>query len=360
MSQVLKTGAGFVGGNLRGMVCSAAFVSILASQVFATYRIPADEVLMPSSPITPGKVVSQTVIVNDTQWVYLISVPSTYDSTASKVWPAIIDIPTAECVYYAGWGVHENVILTTHITNGGPIETVGGQDTAYSSIGKYIGPKFIIITPFIDGNLAGYQGKPARLISLFKYLTSHVKIDTTSIAMVGQCYGGAVVYDFVASYPKFASSAVVYSCNNSGSSPCDLTLAGNLKTLPFRIYGDANDSYDPFGNTQNLYNAIYATDKNATLIQTHVNAHEIWWAAGIDTTRALYDWMLSCGGSTAVNQKPHNEFKPNASSVVPTGTHQVEVFDLKGKAIVPGMNQGAHLMKVCNGVRSVSKSMTTR
>jgi hypothetical protein len=312
------------------LILSAAFITLLPGQAIATYRIPGTVILKPESPITPGKQIFQTCLSNDTQWAYFAYTPPSYDSNGTKLWPMLIFHMVNEGIYNSGSNIKQMFDSGRTGMNGSILyDLVEPQRTL-----GYLGDRFIVVTPFVDNFCNSNNGQPSRLMGLYKYLKTHLKVDTTRISMMGHCAGGGMVVTFAKYYPKFPSAIVAMSCNDTWRSTISFFNICNLKDVPYRHYGDKRDGMVPMQNQQAIYDTIVKCGgTKMELIWQDKNQHEIWGLSGLDTVKGMYDWMLSQQTSTSVVPKANENQKIRTSISNMSASDQIEVIGLNGKVI---------------------------
>jgi hypothetical protein len=345
------------------MILSAAFITILPGQSAAMYRIPPGVTLDASKPVSPGHVVAQTVIANDTQWAYYISVPTTYDSTASKLWPCIVYMPTAEC-NYNGSGT-ENTIMTTHCWNGGLAEVV---QTAPTACGSFL-DRFVVLTPYVDEPMIGANqgGKPERLVGFINYMKRHIKIDSTQISLMGACWGSGVCWNLATVFPNIACCMVLMDGNDTWCSTYNQANACKLVNIPIKLLAATPGSESDSVLMTGAYNYVQKCGTNKTTITYYkCGVHEMWSAplmcggVGSDTIKAVFDWMLTNKISTSVAPRMSEKQNPKVSQASLnniSASDKVEVVGLDGKIILRAQGNAAKsdrlLSNASHGVRLI-------
>jgi hypothetical protein len=329
---LLKLGKKFLVISSIALILAAALVTMLPNQAGAAYRIPTSCILHPVSPIVPGKQVFQTCLSNDTQWAYFVYTPPTYDSNGTKLWPMLIFHMVNEELYSGGENINRMYDSGRGGMNGGPL-----YDLEKTPKPAYLADRFIVITPFVDNFCNSHDGKPARLMGLYKYLTTHMKVDQTHISLMGDCAGGGMVVDFAEAYPTFPSSIVAMSCNDTWRSTVDLTKLCNIKNLPYQHYADQGDGMVPFSAQKAIYDGVVACGgTKMQFIVQNKGQHEIWGLSGLDTVKAMYDWML--GQQTPVAPKANEIRKASVSLNTLSAGDQVSVIGLNGQILYKSSN----------------------
>jgi hypothetical protein len=362
--------------GLRWVLLQAAFIAIVAGLATASSRIPAGVTVGGVSTPAAGHQVAQRVIVpapSDTEWAFLVSLPSTYDPNGTTLWPTIVWYGPL-CDMYSGGSGNISIFFTANFDNGGPAKYM--QDSIRSRY-SYIADRFIVISPFINFDVyKSAGGQPQRLKGLHNYLKATYKIDPNRITLVGGCAGGGVIWNYAESDPAFAASMVPISCNDTWASTVNVANSCTLKNIWIRHYADQNDPMVPYANQVAMHTALdncALLPRRDTLITTHVNTHEIWSVANILNTQAVYDWMLGKVGATAVAPAPKmvGSSKPKESfNFCSRLAHSdlLEVTSVTGQLILkqngngltagqmmPTLNRGMYLVRIISAHQVIAR-----
>jgi hypothetical protein len=294
-------------------------------------------------PLTPGKQVAQQTVVQSYTWQYWVYLPPTYDPAGTTRWPMIISLPPYNST-----------------VQGGAFSDIIGNTIPYllktPATCKYVSDRFVVVAPYIK--TVGYPQYADTMNALFRYLGRTLKVDTTRIDLFGTCAGGNIGYTYATKYPDLPASIVFFAINDGWSFPFDLTKACTIKNIPAKIYNADGDPYTPFAKCQSVVTTINACSGGgkAEFVLVHDNIHEIW--RYVDTTKALYDWMLlQHKGATDVS---HPAMHPRATSspeLLRSGALEnagVQIIAIDGKRINSRMiNQspaGQSFARPANGV----------
>jgi predicted esterase len=347
--------------TLRYTIFSALFVTVLASQVFASYRIPSYITLLPIGTPKADTSVFQSPIINDSQWAYFVYLPPTYDQNSSKLWPVYINVPAFN---YSTGAAKMSDVFTTHLDNGGMAELL--QNPAKF---RQVTNRFICITPIVNWDMcSSIYGHPERLKTLFDSLSRQFKIDKSRINMSGYCFGAGVTYTFATFYPKYLSHIVLMAGNDNWATTFNLAKACSLKTIPIRQYADSVCSCNDGPTAKAAWTAINACGgHNDSITCIGTGWHEVWYFGGFDTATSVFDWMLSGPGTpVAPENEEINVRTPSIDDL--TGNGRIEVVALNGKVlctrtgsmsditrILSTYNRGMYLLRTTFGNRLVTR-----
>jgi hypothetical protein len=374
----LKAGKSFLTMSSIAMVLSIALVSLMPNQALATYRIPSGVSLDPAAALNPGHVVAQTVIANDTQWAYYISVPTTYSASGTKLWPCIIYMATAEC-NYNGSGT-ENTIMTTHCWNGGLAEVAQTPAQAYAWIDR-----FVVITPYVDEPMIGANqgGKPEQLVGLINYMKRNMKIDSTQISLMGACWGSGVCWNLATVFPNIPSCMVLMDGNDTWCSTYRVSAACKLTGIPIKLLAASPGSESDSILMTGAHNAIQACGSNKeTITYYKCGVHEMWSGSlmcggvGSDTIKSIFDWMLTNKLTTSVepriDENQNSKAAPISLNSI-SATDKVEVIGLNGKIllrsqgvlskndrILSTVNRGAAVVRITHADQSIDRGVISK
>jgi hypothetical protein len=96
-----------------------------------------------------------------------------------------------------------------------------------------------------------------------------------------------------------------------------------------------------------------------------VGQHEIWGAAGLDTVKEMYDWMIASGAPTTDISIRSNASRLSVSTNDISSSSRIEVIGLDGRVVsyrkgnaggvdrvVPGLGNGVHIVRTVRGAQS--------
>lgn len=364
MQRIMKAIEIELKSHYRYLILPSLMIAILASQVPAAYRIGSNVTLVAPGTAAPGTQVAQSVLVNDTQFTFFVYLPPTYDSTGSKKWPLIISLPAMN---FNNNGGNMNEYFTAHCRNGGIAVLLQTPATC-----TYISDRFIVVSPFLQWEVYGSNGgKPARLNCFLRYLNTRFKVDTTLISMIGYCWGSGVSWNYSTVYPTYPAHLVLEAGNDNWASTFDLTKACNLKNISIRQYASSKCTCNDSITARIAWNAIRTCGGTMDSITfTPSNLHEIWYWDGLDTTKSIYDWMLTKSSVPVVEKIiDHRQMKNslNLSSRL-FESDRLEVIDINGQLLynlkgngsaasqlISPLGRGMYLIRITSGAQSSSR-----
>jgi hypothetical protein len=337
----------------------------LASQAFATYRVPNYITLLPVGTPKADTQVFQSSIIKDTQWLYFVYLPPTYDANSSKLWPCFINVPAFN---YSTGALNISDIFTTHMSNGGMAELLQAKQPAKL---RQISNRFIVITPVVNWDMCSSRyGHPEALKMLFDSLSRQFKIDKSRINTSGYCFGAGATYTFATFYPHYLNHMILMAGNDNWASTFNLAKACSLKTLPIRQYADSVCTCNDGPTAKAARDAIMACGgNNDSLTCIGTGWHEVWGLGGFDTATTVYDWLLS-GPGTAVAPEFNNEKPATVSLDNFAGSRNIEVVGLDGRVLfsrkgtlsdinraLSNCNRGMYILRTTSGTSQVTRTI---
>ncbi len=123
------------------------------------------------------------------------------------------------------------------------------------------------------------------LIALFDQIQQDLDIDADRVYVTGLSLGGAGTWALAAAHPdRFAAAVPI--CGYG-----DPETAGQLRSLPIRVYHGGKDDAVPLVCSQEMVDAVSALNGNVQFTVYPEAEHDCWTQAY--ASAELYDWMLS-------------------------------------------------------------------
>jgi hypothetical protein len=305
-------------------------------------------------PLVPGRQVHAQAVL-DTVFDFTLYAPAAYGTDITKRWPLIIQFPPvgATMPQAIGYGPGFGQLITVGIC----------QRLNNPSTCKNVSDRFIVVSPYLKET--AFTSQCVLVKNWIKYLFKTYRIDSTCVSYYGTCWGGNFGYSFSTAYPEIPSAAVLFDINgkNSPGGTLDLTKACTVKNIPIKVYSASGDVYANWHDAQAVVNRIDSCSGGGKteFILLNSTVHEIY--NFVDTTTALYDWMLaSRKNPTAVmpGYIDHGKSKSSLDLNVKLSYHDhMDIIDVNGRLLykvrgtglsaireIPKMNRGMYLVRI--------------
>jgi predicted peptidase len=273
-----------------------AIVTMLSTQALA-FAPPSDH--PPAEPLTAGKQVVQTIEQGGNSWLYLICLPPGYDAEPQRQWPCIIYFGVMGATYesYVGFDGLFGYGLSKYL-----------QDPSTCT---YVSDSFVVVTPWLTSDLNPCWTNPENIPTynaffppLFDHLQSTVRIDPNRIHTTGYCFGGAVSYKYVALYPEFPASMLVWTVNDNWASCVNVSKACQFKDIPMQFFHNATDDLIPWESCKLVADAIIDCGNTQVIWNLSPTGRHESWENDRDKDPALYEWMLAQVKSSSTAAAP--------------------------------------------------------
>jgi hypothetical protein len=314
-------------------------------------------------PLTPGIQVHAQVTL-DTVFDFTLYAPAAYNTDTTKRWPLIIQFPPvgATTPQAIGYGPGFGQLITVGIC----------QRLNNPSTCRNVSDRFVVVSPYLKET--AFPSQVVLVKNWIKYLFRTYRIDSTCVSYYGTCWGGNFGYSFSTAYPDIPSGEVLFDINgqNSPGGTLDLTKACALKNIPMKMYSASGDVYANWHNSQAVVNKIDSCTGGgkAAFILLNSTVHEIY--NFVDTTTALYDWMLA-SRRTPTSSLPRFVCRRNTKTSLDLNSKlshddYMEVIDVNGRLLyklrgtglnaireIPQLSRGMYLVRITTKSESFAR-----
>ena len=140
----------------------------------------------------------------------------------------------------------------------------------------------VVVAPQTQG-----AWNPAKVMDLYRWVTTNYKVDTSRFYVIGMSMGGYGTLDFVATYPEKVAAAMAFCGGATVSSVC------GLNQVPLWIIHGTADTAVPVGCSQKVVDAMAACGDTSLLIFDKFEGVNHTRLARLFYIEETYDWMFA-------------------------------------------------------------------